>query len=50
VRTDASTVAPTAAPRIGEHTVEVLSDELDLSPAEIDDLVARGIAGLPRPW
>ena len=48
-RTDAS-----PPPLLGQHTAEVLS-ELGRSPAEIDQLAARGIIGLgegtaaPRP-
>jgi formyl-CoA transferase len=49
VRTGASTVVPCAAPRIGEHTVEVLRDELGLSTSEVDDLLARGIAAVTGP-
>jgi crotonobetainyl-CoA:carnitine CoA-transferase CaiB-like acyl-CoA transferase len=36
-------VAPTGAPRLGEHTDEVLSTLLGLSTAEIDALRAKGI-------
>jgi len=34
-----------ASPRVGEHSREVLSSELGLGEAELDDLVARGITG-----
>ena len=34
-----------ASPRVGEHSREVLAAELDLSEAELDDLVERGITG-----
>lgn len=34
---------PAGAPRIGEHTDEVLSSVLDLSSAELDTLRADGI-------
>ncbi len=50
LRMGPATVAPTAAPRIGEHTVEVLAGEAGLTPEEIDELLATGIAALPRPW
>jgi crotonobetainyl-CoA:carnitine CoA-transferase CaiB-like acyl-CoA transferase len=30
-------------PRLGEHTVEVLMQELGLSKAHVEDLLARGI-------
>ena len=43
VRTLHSTVPIAAAPRIGDHTVQVLTDELGLSPDEIDDLATRRI-------
>ena len=35
--------APTGAPRLGEHTAEVLSTLLELSTAEIDALRAKGV-------
>ena len=36
------------APGLGEHTGEVLGDLLGLSPSEVEDLVARGVAGERR--
>ena len=36
-------VAPTGAPRLGEHTDEVLADVLHLSTADIDALRAKGV-------
>jgi crotonobetainyl-CoA:carnitine CoA-transferase CaiB-like acyl-CoA transferase len=36
-------VAPAGAPRLGEHTDEVLTSLLDLSTAEIDALRAKGV-------
>ena len=35
--------APAGAPRLGAHTREVLTDLLDLTEAELDDLATRGI-------
>ncbi|MYD29449.1 MAG: hypothetical protein F4X03_11180 [Dehalococcoidia bacterium] len=32
-----------AAPRIGEHTREILSEALDLSEAEIDEFAEAGV-------
>jgi crotonobetainyl-CoA:carnitine CoA-transferase CaiB-like acyl-CoA transferase len=37
-------VAPSGAPRLGEHTDEVLCDILGLTPADVDGLRARGVA------
>jgi crotonobetainyl-CoA:carnitine CoA-transferase CaiB-like acyl-CoA transferase len=36
-------VAPTGAPRLGEHTRSVLHDLLDLSDAELDRLATQGV-------
>jgi 2-methylfumaryl-CoA isomerase len=36
------------APRLGEHTEQILSEELGLSSAKIGDLHDRGIVGIPR--
>lgn len=33
----------TPAPQLGEHTRGVLTDALDMSPADVDDLHARGV-------
>jgi crotonobetainyl-CoA:carnitine CoA-transferase CaiB-like acyl-CoA transferase len=38
-----STPTPTGAPRLGEHTREVLGGVLGLSDAELDDLAAEGV-------
>ena len=40
-------VAPSGAPRLGEHTRAVLHDLLDLSDAELDRLAAQGIISMP---
>ncbi|HYZ97751.1 MAG TPA: CoA transferase, partial [Acidimicrobiales bacterium] len=34
---------PGGAPRLGEHTREVLGDVLGLTDAELDDLAAEGV-------
>ena len=34
---------PTGAPRLGEHTADVLATSIGLEPAELDALRARGI-------
>jgi len=44
-RLSKSHVQLTAAPLLGEHTDSVLSDELDLSPADLTRLRAEGIVG-----
>ncbi len=36
-------VAPTGAPRLGEHTDEVLCEILGLTPTDVDGLRARGV-------
>jgi formyl-CoA transferase len=48
-RLSASQVAISAAPRHGEHTHDVLAAELGLSAAEVDALVAEGVAAVPAP-
>lgn len=40
------TIHPSAAPHIGEHSAEILSDLLRLPPGKIDDLIERGIIGV----
>jgi crotonobetainyl-CoA:carnitine CoA-transferase CaiB-like acyl-CoA transferase len=35
--------APTGAPRLGQHTDEVLADLVGLGPVEVDALRERGI-------
>lgn len=37
------------APQLGEHTEEILADDLGLSDREIGRLAARGVVGLGRP-
>jgi crotonobetainyl-CoA:carnitine CoA-transferase CaiB-like acyl-CoA transferase len=32
-----------AAPRLGEHTVEILMRELGMTESDIDDLIERGV-------
>ncbi|GAA3934747.1 CoA transferase [Actinomadura viridis] len=44
---DGRQVPPRPAPVLGEHTGEVLRELLSLSPGEVDDLRARGVAGEP---
>ncbi len=36
-------------PALGEHTVEVLTEHLELSADTVADLVAQGVVGSPRP-
>jgi crotonobetainyl-CoA:carnitine CoA-transferase CaiB-like acyl-CoA transferase len=38
----------TPPPRLGEHTRRVLEQDLGLSPADVDRLLAGGVAGSPR--
>src|SRR4029079_6630569 len=40
-------IAPSGAPRLGEHTRVVLRDLLDLSDAELDRLAGQGIISMP---
>lgn len=40
-----NTVAPSAPPRLGEHTLEVLS-ELGMSESEVRSLADRGVVGI----
>ncbi|WP_460775771.1 CaiB/BaiF CoA-transferase family protein [Microbacterium sp. GXF7504] len=35
------------APMLGQHTVEIATDVLGLSPAEVDDLLTRGVLEAP---
>ena len=44
-RTPAQAGGP--APRLGEHTREVLGDELGLTPVEVEELIASGAAIVP---
>jgi crotonobetainyl-CoA:carnitine CoA-transferase CaiB-like acyl-CoA transferase len=37
------TVVGPAAPRLGEHTVEILTRELGMTESDIDDLIERGV-------
>jgi 2-methylfumaryl-CoA isomerase len=37
------------APLLGEHTEEVLAEVLELTDAEIGDLLARGVVAGPKP-
>jgi hypothetical protein len=41
-------VAITAAPRHGEHTRDVLTADLGLSEADVDGLLADGVAAVPK--
>jgi 2-methylfumaryl-CoA isomerase len=43
VAVDRERGAPAPAPRVGEHTADVLRRALGLDPAAITDLVARGV-------
>ncbi len=40
--------APTAPPRLGQHTAEVLADDLGLTPTEIAELIRGGVVGSAR--
>ncbi len=42
----AARVPPAPAPRLGQHTAEVLSDVLGLNDAQVGDLQRRGVLGL----
>ena len=42
---DTTTLRP--APRLGEHSAEILT-ETGYNPAEIDELIATGIVGVPE--
>ena len=48
-RLSASHVPIVAAPRHGEHSLEVLSDDLGLSADELDGLREEGIIDVPEP-
>jgi len=37
------------APKLGEHTREIASSLLGLSPEEIESLIAKGVLQLPNP-
>jgi crotonobetainyl-CoA:carnitine CoA-transferase CaiB-like acyl-CoA transferase len=39
-------ISPVAAPHIGEHSAEILSELLRLPPGKIDDLIESGIIGV----
>ena len=40
-----STVMRSAAPRLGEHSEQILSTELGLGPEQVEELIAAGVTG-----
>lgn len=47
---DSKQIPPAPAPRIGQHTHEVLSDILQLSATRIAELHARGLVSTAKEW